>query len=184
MSQFDYFGTWEDSWEILDIILNNEDVELIPDMWYETSIPLKFKQVDENLKNILRKKRRLFILGKYFSIYPPCLKKKEDGPMIGKYNLYANYGGPSLDLSLPVCFEKDNIINFGSGILSYPKEFLNPHTGIWENSTQNLKDAYKRICSLLKKHLIRHKINSNIWIGNNALTLLKAGKAQIYDKGV
>lgn len=182
MSQFDFYGTWSDSWELLKIALKYDTV-LIPDCWYEEPKPILFKDITDELKQLMFKKRRLFIWGKDFSNFEPGFIIQLSGPRKGMYSTGAEYGGPCLDLTLPACFERNDIINLSCGTLTYPKEYKNPNTSKWEKSSETIANKYKTIRKDFKKRLKEYRVGKYIWIGEDALALLQNGKAKIIDRG-
>lgn len=186
MAQFDFFGTWEDSWRLLQEIIKFNDVTFVPDLIYDSPEPIFINTINEEAKEYIKIKRHLYIWGKLFSKYPPLLLRRESGPKEGTYYVQVDYSGPSLELILPACFEENGLINLNTGMVTYSKEYLNPESGNWENPSKELKDVYKNICTLLKKSiLIRYDLKTSYqWIGKNAVKLLQENKAQIIAKGV
>ncbi len=182
MAQFDFYGTWLDSWKLLEVLLE-KDLSLIPDKWYKKPDALFFKEITEDLKDLIHKKRRVFICGKKFSLFQPLFVQQKSGPKQGQYSIGAEYGGPYLDLTLPACFEKDDIINLSCGTLTFPKQYKNPETNEWLNAPAELKISYKDTCGDFKKKLKRFKYKKYIWIGEDALGRLKTDKVKIVDKG-
>lgn len=184
MPQFDFLGTWEDSWALLDSILDREGVQALPDQWYGSNIPIGFSKLNEELKAILKKKRRLYLVSKDFSLLPPFLKKQNTGEMAGKYAIVETYAGPLISLTLPACYLKNDLTNLNFGALSYPTKIFNPVTRSLQPPSRELKAAYNDIRQRSKRILVRHKIASSwIYIGRNAFNLLKAGDAEIAAPG-
>jgi hypothetical protein len=54
MREFAFFGTWDDSWAMLDAIEQLGMFWMVPDRWYEQPEPLVYKHVDDSLKEMLR----------------------------------------------------------------------------------------------------------------------------------
>jgi len=181
MAQFDFYGTWIDSWKLLEI-LTEKNLSLIPDQWYKSPSAIFFNEINEELKDLLHKKRRLFIWGKEFSLFPPHFVLQKSGPRQGEYSIGAAYGGPCLDLTLPACFENDKKIKLSCGTLTFPKDYKNPKTNEWLKTSEDLKKYYKIISTDFKKILKKTKFRKLIWIGGDALNLLENGNAEIVDK--
>ncbi len=178
MGQFDFLGTWNDSWNLLGEILKRNDVKFVPDLKFNGPKPLYITYLDEEAKEVLRDRRNLYIWGS-FSIFPPCLDRIEEGQNAGKYSVWLAGGGPGLGLTLPACYEEGGLLNLGTGDLSYPKFTFNPNTNLWEPPSPALKAGYKDIKARIKRHLVRHKLKTFIWIGKEALQLVKQNKAKI-----
>jgi hypothetical protein len=185
MKEFHYLGTWDDSWKILESILQRPETTFIPDIWYDSSKPTFFCRVNDELKKLMLYKRRVYIWAKDFSKRDPFLKRQEGGEMAGKYSVWlGSGGGQGLDLILPACYEENNITYLATGMLGYEKQYLNDLTGVREKPSVNLKAGYKDILSRIKKCLVRHEFHIPIWIGKDGLRLVQEKKAQITGFGL
>jgi hypothetical protein len=183
MAQFDFYGNWEDSWQVVESILLNKNIKVLPDMWYDKPVPKYFTKLNEELKQLLLKKRRLYLSHYEVSIYRPIFEICEKGIMIGKYSVSSNWGGPFLDLTLPGVFDIEGVIQLGPGTLTYPKLVQNPQTMGWEDTGPAIREAYKEICDVIKKVMIRQKRNSkNFLIGADGLNVMKT--KDVYIVGV
>jgi hypothetical protein len=178
-TQFDFIGTWNDSWATIDTILTRSGTTLIPDLWYDTPSPLLFDALDESLKSLLLQRRRLYIWCTEFSRHPPVLEKQGSGPNAGKFFLRLTLGGPGLELTLPACFELQGIVNLNFGNLSYARETFNPESGRWEKPSSQLKAGYANIRTLLCEKVLRQ--DNRIWMGPEAMHLLREGHAKIVE---
>lgn len=178
--QFEFLGTWTDSWAVLEAILKRGDATLIPDLWYEEPTPLAFVTVDETLKGLLRQRRRVYIWCTQFSKFPPHLEQQGSGPRAGKFFVRLPLSGPGLELTLPACFEAEGLINLNFGSLSYSKETLNPQSGKWERASSQLKAGYRDVRSRLCRYAL--KLENGIWTGLDAAQLLNTGRAKLADR--
>ena len=61
MREFAFFGTWNDSWAVLDAIEQLGMFQMVPDRWYDAPEPLLCRHMDDSLKAMLRERRRLFL---------------------------------------------------------------------------------------------------------------------------
>ena len=183
MAQFDFYGSWEDSWQVVESILLNKKIKVLPDMWYVEPVPKYFTKLNEELKQLLLKKRRLFLAHNEVSIYQPLFKQCKTGVMTGKYSIFSDWGGPFLDLTLPGFFDIEGVIQLGPGTLTYPKFVQHPKTLQIEQTGPEIKEAYKEICGVIKKVMIRQKRNSkNFLIGADGLNVMKT--KDVYIVGV
>lgn len=176
-AQLDFIGTWNDSWAAIETILTRSGTTLIPDLWYDTSSPLLFDELDESLKSLLRQRRRLYIWCTEFSRYPPVLERQESGPNAGKFFLRLALGGPGLELTLPACFEARGLVNLNFGSLSYARETFNPESARWEKPSPKLKAGYADMRARLCEHVLRQE--RRVWMGPEAMHLLREGRAKI-----
>jgi hypothetical protein len=188
MAQFDYLGTWQDSWAILNAILEPGDVRLIPDLkylksrpnfrYYTKPEPLIFTSLNDELKEIMLVRRAGFLFSDKFSRSPPWFDSIEiDGQK--QYYVRSSCGGPCLDLTLPACYEAEGLLKLASAHLYYARHTWNPATEVWEPPSLELRAGYKEILNRMKRHLVRHRFHMDIWTGRDALQLLQHNKARI-----
>lgn len=180
MAQFDFLGSWDDSWQIMASILQIGHISVIPDLWYERPEPIFIKALDHEAKDILRDRRNMFLWSTKFSRFPPTMVRMEGGEKRGKYYLRLSGGGPGLQFTLPACYEKDGLWNLAVAHLEYQRETLNPETEQWEKPTPELIAGYKEVKEILLPHLVaRHEFALHVPIAHDALRLLREGQARI-----
>jgi hypothetical protein len=187
MAQFEYLGTWVDSFEILKILINNNSLTLIGNLWYEKNDTSGLYVITENndeSRNYIKKYRNLFIWDKSITKFPPMLVKQNSGPKAGWHRLSYQRGGPMLDLTFPGCSQSDDSINLSIGILACPPYYENPETKEMEKTPNDVKVLFKLLCKDIKRQLVRYKHNIYIWTGKDAVRLLGEGKARITSLGV
>jgi hypothetical protein len=185
MRQFNYYGTWNDSLDVVQAILKRGDIRVIHDsgIWHRP-VAKYFHVLTEELETLLKTRPFLFLYGK-FSRFEPGFVLQENGPNAGTYWVSIKRGGPGLELGLPVCFENNGTICLGSRFLAYPAEYLNPETHLWERQCEEVRSTFSELRLLMKKCCLkRKKMNSPLFIGPRALELLNQGKARIIDRGV
>ena len=184
MSQFSFLGTWDDSWRIVGSILERGDISLIPDLNYDDPKPAYISALNEEVKELLKRRPNLFLWSTQFSLFPPCMVRMAGGAAAGKYFLSLSRDGPGLELTLPGCYEADGVLNLACGTLSYQRLTFNSQTGRWEKPTLELQAGYKEITKTIKRHLVRHKFHKPIWTGRDALTLIERGTARVTGFGL
>lgn len=96
MAQFDFAGTWDDSWRLLDAVLAPRDLSLIPDMAFATPEPVFFTALDDSLKAILRERRRVFLWSSKWCRFPASLAPHPAKELAGTYYVRFDVGGPLL----------------------------------------------------------------------------------------
>ncbi len=179
MTEFSFLATWNDTWVILDSILEKEEYILIPDLRYDTPSPVYVTALSESVKSELKVIRHAYLWGKRFSLFPPVLQRIAEGVNAGKYFVELSSGGPGLELTIPPCYEDGGTLNLGPGMLSLPRRWLNPETNIWQKPTEEVKNGFADVKRGIKRHLARHPDHPQIWSGPEALKLLKTNKARI-----
>jgi hypothetical protein len=179
MMEYSFVGTWNDSWTILDAILQGDGLSLIPDLNYVNPEPTYSKVLNDRLKAMLLERRHLFIWGAAFSLFPPLIKRIDEGIKAGKYFVSATEGGPVLELTLPACYEGQGILNLGPGTLFCPRKTFDPATNIGHNPSVELRAGFREVRNRMKRSLVRYKPCPEIWIGQEAIGLLEQGKAMI-----
>ena len=113
MREFAFFGTWKDSWAVLEAIEQLGMFWMVPDLWYERPEPLLYQHVDDSLKGMLTERRRLFLWSAAFaSEFPPL--REGSGATRGRYRVPTAIGVPLLQLVVPPCYEKDGVRNVGA----------------------------------------------------------------------
>lgn len=179
-AQFHFLGSDKDTFELIENILQNENLYLIPDMCYKTPEPQYFKTFNGELQEILTKYRICYLTSPDFSSAPPTFMKLDKGSELGNFIVDPNTGGPFLTLYLPPCFPGKKDLNLAYGVLSYSsftRDFLKEE---FVQPSLQIKTAYKALKNQIKKLLVHHTIESQkVWIGKHALHLLEIGKARI-----
>jgi hypothetical protein len=184
MAQFDYLGTWNDSWQILARILERGGTRLVPDLWYTSPEPLYIEAIDSTAKEVLTKRRRLCIWADDFSRFPPIIKPVDYSRPDTLYTLQPTRGGPSIDFTLPPCYEEEGFTNLANGMCVAHGHYWNPESEVWERASANLQAGRKDIVRRMKQYLVRYKFHKHIWIGPDGLRLLEEGKARITGYGL
>jgi hypothetical protein len=179
MAQFDFLGSWNDSWDIVAAILENKDLRLVPDLRYDKPEPLFATALDDSLKAMLLDRGNGFLWSTRFSRYPPVMGRIEGGEAAGKYTVSLTRGGPYLRLGLPFCYEEGGVINLAAGSLYYPSWFLNPEATVSEKASPELRAGFKDVKAVIRRHLVRLKSRPDIWSGREASRLVEGGRARV-----
>ncbi|HJT34424.1 MAG TPA: hypothetical protein VJ783_20500 [Pirellulales bacterium] len=177
VAEFSFFGTWNDSWELLGSILEVEGPKFVPDLKYDTDEPLFISTVDDSFKAMMLERRHTFIWSSNFSVFPPLLRRISAGAAKGKYFVDLSARGPALELTLPVCYRGARGLELGAGVLAYGRRTFNPSNGAWEGPSGQLIRGYAEVKNRLKDRLVRGPRTRNKWFGPEALRLIEAGEA-------
>ncbi|MBS0260476.1 MAG: hypothetical protein JSS02_00860 [Planctomycetes bacterium] len=196
MAQFDFLGTWNDSWDVVSAILEPGDVRLIPALMYEQPQARFLSRLGEVHELCLAECARFYISCERFTRHPPEFWEIKAGKNKGRFAIDDRKAGPLLDLSLPGCFRYDDVgvpylaieggpgMHLAPGTLSNQREYLNPDTQEWEWVAEAVKAGFKDIVRRVKKRLLRHQFHKPIWIGRNALCEVQAKNAMIHGFGL
>jgi hypothetical protein len=197
MAQFDYLGTWGDLWAMLRIIEEREDFTYFPDLNYAQAKPRRFSSVtSREYRDLVRGNlgaSRVYIWSAAFS-WDTVVMHRCEGPR--GYNIEQSQpilglrfpgdfvelsdGTPlwNPDLDLATQLPRGATRKLQCGMLWYQDEYPDPR-GRWVKRSPELKAAYQRVCSHMKKVMVRHKFNRYVWIGREAHRLVKEGKVQV-----
>lgn len=181
--QFDFFGTWEDSWQLLGSAMRSANLVLVPDLWYERPEPLLYRALDEDLKSVLRQRGRGFLWSESFGPLEQLFLRQPTGVMAGRYRIRAAKSDPVIDLMLPACYESEGVTNLGVGILGAPERTsvqAPDQNGRIDEVVASFGDVRLRFRQVLK----RHKMRRWIWIGPDALRLVIEKKARLTAPGL
>lgn len=191
MGQFDFLGTWQDSWEIVASILKPGDASLIADATYDMRHAPLLTSVDDIRQQCFAGHRKFFIQSTEFSHNPLHWSQIDAGQNQGRYFVDERKGGPLLILALPPCYRYDAQLkatnaldngpdlHLGCGTLHCQRQYWNEQAQIWEAPSEGVKTGYKEILRRMKMHLVRHAFHEPIWVGKNALKQIQSGNASI-----
>ena len=191
MAQFDFLGTWQDSWEIITSILKPGDASLIADVTYDMPQAPLLTSIDDIQQQCFVGQRKFFVHSTKFSRNPLHWSQIDAGPNQGKNFIAERKGGPLLTLALPPCyrydsqhnatnaFEDGSDLHLGCGTLLCHRRYWNEQALNWELPSEAVKSGYKEILQRMKTHLVRHQFHVPIWVGKDALKQIQTGKASI-----
>ena len=185
MPQFDFYGTSRDAWQNVQDILAIQGVSAITDIWYEHPEPHVYAAVTDAMGEELETKRRIFLVRPGVRLsYRHGLVQQRSGPKAGLYRVAPRELGEVLELTLPVCFEREAELWLSSGSLFCAPEFLEAEAEIWRKPSAEHKAFYRDVLRVIKASLRRVKLPSSTrWLGPEALCLLQGGRARIADRG-
>lgn len=179
MAEFQFYGTWDDTWRVLKRILAREGTAFVADLAYHFPRPVWIRHLTSQAKEILHRRRRVYVFGEDFSLRPPCLVQPMTGSVAGKHFVYLAGGGQGLELALPNCQLDEGVWQLDAGRLTYPHEFWDAERGRWEKPTTALKAAFTDVKARMRTELEQHLPIRDLWIGPAAWDLVTAGKARI-----
>lgn len=183
MPDFSYYATFDESIALLRSLVDQCGVRIIPDPGvFSEPVAPSFNSVTEQMIEQLRKKRALFLAGS-FTLYDPVMHRRSSGTAIGTYYLSLDEGGPLIQMTIATVNDVQGPTLI-SGSVSYQKFYKDPNTGVSPPASAEVRESFKSIVSTMKKNLVAHQLSMKIWIGPAALQLLRAGMAEIVDKGV
>jgi hypothetical protein len=181
MRQFDFLGTWDDSWLMIEALLRLDGYHLIYDLNYAAPHYQILTELNEESKQLLQQRGRLYIMANTFSESPPVFSRIQNADGATWYSISIQEGGPFLSLTLPACYDESGRTNLANGSLSFQKQTLDPTSGKWIPPSDILTHEFKKIVRMLKsRFLVRHRIHTSVWIGANALDEVLIRGARIH----
>jgi hypothetical protein len=178
MPSFDYFATFDESIVILkDLCEQGFRIVAEPGPFEEPSAPT-FEQVDDELVALLKIAPAFYFEGS-FSRLPVQFIQLDSGEYEGKYVVDLAAEGPLFQALIARVNDVDGMPKLLPGTFSYQSEYRNPENNQWHKASPEVKEAYKKLVSIVKKRCVRHKANRNIFIGTEALAHLRSGEVQI-----
>jgi hypothetical protein len=183
MPSFHYYATFDDSILILrDLCDNGFRIVAEPAPLDEPQSPT-FDRVTDQLVGILKEAPVYYLAGS-FTKFPVQHFLLSSGPAMGKYVINLLAGGPLMQSIIGRLNVVDGKPTLLPGDVSYQDAYRNPTTNEWEKASSELKAAYRKAVSIIKKRCIRHKAGIEIFISPEALKLFERGEAHINDPGI
>jgi hypothetical protein len=184
MAEFSYYTTFNESLDLLRDIVAVCKLRVIPDvgLFPRPEAP-SFEEVTAGVVEQLRKRRALFLAGS-FTTRPPEMRMLSGGANAGKYYVSEDRGGPLVQMALSTITVVSGLPIIVGGDIGHQRQYIDPVSDQEVSASPELKRAFKCIVATAKKHLVQHQLGAKIWIGPEALRLLKAGEAHIHDRGV
>ena len=139
MRQFDFWGSWDDSFAIIAAILGTGKAVAFPSKPYKEPKARFFDKLTPELQEIAKDRGKLFLwLPGISDPIPIQFERWDSGIYAGQY--FVTDDGPYLNLALPGCYEEgpegarpamsgSGHIRLASGFLSCGHEFYLPQRG-------------------------------------------------------
>jgi len=198
MAQFDFLATWNDNRYIYQLIDEISGNKYIPHKEYASSSPEMVSAIgtDEywNQATIRLGIRSVYIWNPTYSfsrvaMYQIASKNTYmvdlNQPLISLLSLGDSVEMP--DGRKIELLNNEHVDTCPSGavrkinlsMISYQDEYPD-HLGNWVHRSPELKAGYQRVCSHIKKAMVRHRFSRGYcWIGREAFQLVKEGKALV-----
>lgn len=180
MPSFSYFSTFDESIKILrDLCEQGFRIIAEPEPFDEPKAS-SFDAVTDDLVSILKIAPSFYLAGD-FTRFPAQFFHLKSGSFAGKYVINLQAQGPLLKSMIGRVNVVDGLQRLLPGDISYQPEYENPETNQWEKASPEVKAAYRKAVSVIKKRCVRYKAGIEILIGPEALKLFESGEAQIKD---
>jgi len=180
MPSFDYFATFDESIEILrEVCQAGNRIIAVPGLFDEPNAPT-FNGVNETLISILKEAPGFFVAGP-FTHHPIPFAQLKAGPNAGKYTIDVMTQGPVLQGLIARVTTMSAPPKLSWGDISYQDKYRHPETGAWQGASAELKQAYRSIVSVIKKHAPPYQGRKDVYISPGALALIERGEAVIDD---
>jgi hypothetical protein len=178
MPSFEYFATFEESVGILrDLCEEGFRIVAEPGHFDTPKAPI-FDSVTGELVDLLEKAPGFYLAGS-FTRFPVQFSHLTSGPSSGKYAINLMAQGPLMQSMIGRVKSVDGRPTLLAGDTSYQEAYRNPETNEWEKASPELKAAYRKAVSIIKKRCVRYKGRAEIFICPMALKLFEKGEVQI-----
>jgi hypothetical protein len=184
--EFEYVATLQDELAIMRDVLQDEDITFYLWDWYPMRKPYSFQRISDQVEMAIRRKNGIvmfYLWGPAYSRQRVVLNpvdKAEGSNEPDVFPIDANVGPLIVWTTSSGTVPLDGVDTVAFGSIYYHPYYYHPDTDTFPKPTQELKDAYKRIVRIAKKHLkkIKH-LGEPIYIGYDALARLNAGTLRI-----
>lgn len=187
MRQFDFYGSWDDSFAILAAILATGKAVAFYSKPYLEPKARFFDRLTPELEEIAMARGGLYLWLPGISSLPLRFGQWDSGIYAGQYFVLG--GGPYLDLALPGCYEEgpegahpsrsvDGGIRLAAGFLSCDHEFYVPEAEIVVKMPKAAQERDEEFRKIIKAHCKRFGPKKQ-WVGHHAIKLLEEGKAKV-----
>ncbi len=188
MAEFDFYGTWEDVWSLVQKLTDLGQFTFVVDKPYTEPMAFEFTNFSADLEAMLCARPRVYLLSEEYSRFPLQFHEARGHWMIDELS-----SGPTLDLCLPICFERDGKLCLYQGYLGHLACYQDPETGQWYKAPQALKRAYEKTRALLRKGMAKRYLGCRswtplgdykpradlFWIAQSAMAMMDSGLAGI-----
>lgn len=185
MGEFHFYGSWNDSWSLLNILFSENKVKAVHDDWYDEPVAIFSKTLDSLLKEKMLTKRRLFILSADCDVRSESFVCQKAGEKKGKFRVAVSLIEGGMELTLPSCYEEKGMLCLSTGTFAYPKEYFSIKEQLWRKPNPEEKNFYTSIKKNMLKGLYHMRLKaSKVFVGFDAKNHLENGNARIIDAGI
>ena len=191
MAEFNFFGTLNDTLEILKRIKQLDDFKFVANKRYKEPNPLYFEDFTIETLEKIYQNYDLFLWSNSYSQFPPSFDTPNG---IGEMRIQVFDSGPMIELYFPSQLKQDGMIYLRSGHIMYQPLYINPTDNSRYKTPEPLKSMFNKIKSLIIKLSVKRYIpieifsikivewlscSEPIWIGPDAYYLLENSLAEI-----
>ena len=193
MAQFGFYGCWEDSLQLLKMLIDLKRFTFVLDKWYSSPQPFQFTSLSDEVLSEVATARRLYVWSEVYSLYPAQFLWTTDRE-VGRID--PENGGPALDLFLPTTYEHDGKHGISLGWFAYQSKYYSPIDGEAYKPPEALKETFKELKSMLQKKMTRRFLPlsnlyddkrlpacQTLWVGVYGAAKLEAGDADLWISG-
>lgn len=181
MSQFNFIVDWDDVWAILTSILSLREYSIVFNKWYMDKQPIILHDINPSSKSSVVECPSFYVLLNNFKKHNITMDNVIN--KVGKeyYVINNNDEYPFIELLLGGSYTNQDGKIIPVSMLAVDDPY--GESGMKYKSL--IVDAYKHIQTLVKAHMLRHKMldSSFRWIGKNAYEALTARVAKLSLKG-
>ena len=192
MREFYFYGSWEDSFAILEAILGTGKALAFYDRPYPEPKARFFDKLTPELREIAGTHGGFGLwLPGISDPVPLRFARWDSGVFAGQY--FVTGDGPYLNLSLPGCYAQgpegsrsaagaNGLLKLAAGCLSCAHEFYLPEPGIVVKMPRAAQEVNDELVKIIKAHCKRFGPKKR-WVGHHARMLLEDGKAEVVSPG-
>jgi hypothetical protein len=185
MAEFNFFGSWKDTIDILIQLLDSQPFRVIADIAYIEPLAYEVKSITDDTLNVLKRNHHIFLASESYARYPIKFSEPNKGGHIGVLQLES---GPLMDMLLSDVYEANGKWRVGRGRIAYPPYFIIPNTNNAYKPPQKLKDAFALSKKIIQKNMTRRYWRwmvevgksgetrptiETLWIGKDAIDLIE-----------
>lgn len=175
MAEFNFFFNEQDELSLIEFILKDLSLSLVPDRYYDTSDHIVIKDMEsyKKLQDFFAYGGTYYLLGDGFYKCPLEMHQLTKGENRGKYYIEPQYGGPAIDVHFRTARKESGERLVSPGFVShYPYYWV---TRVNRNEKvkvpEKLKKAYNEIVKFIKRNSVPCEpvIRQRIWAGKYAV---------------
>lgn len=145
-----YYALFEESIAILDSILKGGFIAVVGHSPMEKPQALEFTEVNDELVKLLERAPNCYLRGS-FTKFPIQYQHFDRGPAVGKYAIDWLAAGPILQFSCAKVQDVRGKPALLQGDVSHQKSYENPETKGFDPTSDEVKEAYRKVVAAIKK---------------------------------
>ena len=177
MAQLNFYGSWEDSFRILEDILRLPSPGVILDRPYPTSsAPGVVTALTPEVRRVVASRRRVFLVVGQTGPDAVRMMRVEEG----RHHLHLDESLSCFSLTFPPCYVEGGHIHLSAGDLYRPARYWSATRQAFLPPAASVRGAFDRLKRLISGRLSTVKLGGKrIRVGLDGLRLLREGEARV-----